>query len=98
MLVSDIQQSDSVAHMYINIYILFFTFSSIIGYYKVLSRVPCAMQQIFVVYLFYIQSCIYVNPKLLISTPLLPHPPLHLNACIDLEKKRNNYRNIRVRY
>ena len=44
MLVSGVQQSDSVIHTYVNIHILFFTFSSIIGYYKIQSIVPCAIQ------------------------------------------------------
>ena len=37
-LVSDVQQSDSVAY---NIYIFFFRFFSIIGYYKILNIIPC---------------------------------------------------------
>ena len=49
-----------VIHLYIYIYPLF----SHIGYCRILSRVPCAMQQVFVSYLFYIQQCAYVNPNL----------------------------------
>ena len=41
-------------------------------YYKILSILPCVIQQVFVVYLLYIQSCIYVNPKLLIYLSLYP--------------------------
>ena len=48
MLVSGIQQSDSVA------YIFFFRFFSIIGYYKILNIVPCAIQWALVGYLFYL--------------------------------------------
>ena len=48
----------------------FFRFFSRIGYYRILSRVPCAIQQVLVDYLFYIQQCVYVNPKLLIIPPL----------------------------
>ena len=40
VLVSGLQQSDSV----ICICTFFFRFFSIIGYYKILSRVPCAIQ------------------------------------------------------
>ena len=40
VLVSGIQQSDSVIHMYI----FFFRFFSIIDYYKILNIVPCAVQ------------------------------------------------------
>ena len=71
VLVSGVQQSDSVIHECI--YIFFFRFFSIIGYYKILRTVPCALQQVLVVYLFYIQSCVSVNPKLLIYPS--PHPP-----------------------
>ena len=52
VLVSGVQQSDSDIDIYryidididIDIDIFFFTFFSIIGYYKILSRVPCAIQ------------------------------------------------------
>ena len=43
MLVSGVQQGDSVIHIYA-VYIFFFIFSSIIDYYKILSVVPCAVQ------------------------------------------------------
>ena len=39
--------------LYIYIYPLFFSFSSHIGHYRVLSRVPCAVQQVLISYLFY---------------------------------------------
>ena len=39
-----------------------------------LSIVPCSVQQVFFVYLFYMQECVYVNPKLLIK--LHPQPLL----------------------
>ena len=35
-------------------YIFFFRFFSLISYYKILSIVPCAIQQVLVGYLFYI--------------------------------------------
>ena len=44
MLVSGIQKSDSVIHIHIDIYIFFFRFFSIIGYYKILNKVLCAIQ------------------------------------------------------
>ena len=50
------------------VYIFFLRFFSFIGYYKILSRVPCAIQQVLVGYLFYIQQCVYVNPNLLIHS------------------------------
>ena len=51
VLVSGVQQNDSVIHMYT--YLFFFRFFSIIGYYKILNVVPCALQSVLVVYLFY---------------------------------------------
>ena len=42
MLVSGVQQSDSVIHIFI--YPFFFIFFSHIGYYRILSRAPCAIQ------------------------------------------------------
>ena len=46
--VSGVQQSDSITHIYtyvyINVYIIFCRFLSLIGYYKILSIVPCAIQ------------------------------------------------------
>ena len=41
MLVSGVQQSDSVLHTHIYIFFIFF---SIIGYYKILNIVPYAIQ------------------------------------------------------
>ena len=61
------------------IYILFLFFS-IIVYYKILTMVPCAIQQLPLVYLFYIQWCVYVNPKLLIY----PFAPLFSLGNISL--------------
>ena len=51
-----------VNQLYIYMYPLFFRFYSHIGHYRVLSRVPSAIQQILISYLFYIQQCVYVNP------------------------------------
>ena len=55
------------------IYPLFFRFFSHIGHYRVLSRGPCAIQQVLISYLFYIQQCVYFNPNL----PIYPSPTLH---------------------
>ena len=43
VLVSGVQQGDSVLYIYVCVYIFFFRFSSIIGYYKTLNIVPCAI-------------------------------------------------------
>ena len=50
--------------LYVYIYPLFFRFFSHIGHYRVLSRVPCALPQVHICYIFYIQQCVYVNPNL----------------------------------
>ena len=44
----------------------FYRLFSRIDHYRVLSRVPCAIQQVLISYLFYIQQCLYVTPNLLI--------------------------------
>ena len=49
-----------------------FRFFSLLGHYKTLTIVPCAVQQVLVSYLFHVQPCVCVNPKLLIGPP----PPL----------------------
>ena len=53
VLVSGVWQSESVIHIHRST-LLFFIFFSHIGHYRVLSRVPCAIQQVPISYLFYI--------------------------------------------
>ena len=57
VLVSYVQQSDSVIHIHTHthIHVFFFRFFSLIGYYKTLNIVPCVIRQVPVAYLFYIQ-------------------------------------------
>ena len=65
-IVSGVQQSDSAIYTYTHIsmyiythictpymYLFFFRFFSIRGYYKTLNIAPCAIEQVSVVYLFY---------------------------------------------
>ena len=52
VLVSGVQHSDSVICTHTCLF--FSRFFSIIGYYRVLSRVPCAIQQVLVDYLSYV--------------------------------------------
>ena len=66
--------------LYIHIYPLFFRFYSHIGHYRVLSRVPCAVQQVLVVYLFYVCQWISINAKFLIYPPL-PFPFRYSLVC-----------------
>ena len=42
------------SQLYTQMYILFFRLFSIIGYYKILNIVPCVIQQVLVVHVFYI--------------------------------------------
>ena len=46
------------------IYPLFFRFFFNKGHQRVLSRVPCAIQQALISYLFHMQQCVHVNPNL----------------------------------
>ena len=48
------------------VYLFLSRFFSHIGYNRVLSRVPSAVQQVLIVSLFYIQQYAYINPQLLI--------------------------------
>ena len=43
------------AQLYIHIHLFFFRFFSQLGYYRVLSRATCTLQQLLVDYLFYMQ-------------------------------------------
>ena len=61
VLVSGLQQSDSVVHIHESILSQIFFH---LGYYRILCRAACAIQQIIVDYLFYIQQSIYINLNL----------------------------------
>ena len=60
------QLCSKVNQLYIYIYPLSFGFPSHLGHRRALGRVPCAIQQVLISYLFYTQcqQCIYVNPNL----------------------------------
>ena len=49
MLVSGVQQSDSVIYLYLSIYMFFFIFFSIVAYHRILNTAAL------VIYLFYVQ-------------------------------------------
>ena len=56
VLVSAVQQSDSaicICMLYVCMYLLFVGFPSHSGHHRALSRVPCAIQDVFISYLFY---------------------------------------------
>ena len=54
VLLSGVQQSQSVLQIHLSILFRFFPH---IGCYRILSRVPCAIQQVLVTHAFYIQQC-----------------------------------------
>ena len=56
---------------FINIYLFFFRFFSHLGYHRILSRVPCAIQEVLVDYLLYIYSSAAAAAKSLQSCPTL---------------------------
>ena len=66
-----------VNYLYIYIYPFFFRFLSHIGHYQVLSRVPWAMQQVLIRYLFYIEYC--VSTPIFQFVPPLPQKFTHFN-------------------
>ena len=57
--------------VYIYIYTFFFIFFSIIVYHRILNIVPCAIQQDFVVYPFYVYQFTSANQT---PNPTLSHP------------------------
>ena len=70
MPISAIQQRDSVIH----IHSFLKTFFSIIVHHEILSIVPCATQQEFVVYPSYMESFASANPKLPVVLPTVSFP------------------------
>ena len=63
-----------VIQLYIYMYLLFLRSSSYLSHHRALSRVPCAIRQVLISCLFYMQQCIYVSPNLPIHAT--PSPPL----------------------
>ena len=64
-----------VNQVYIHIYPLFLRVDICnVGHYRAVSRVPCAIQQVLISQLFYIQQCVYVSPNL----PIYLYPPIPL--------------------
>ena len=63
--------------LYVDIYPLSFRFFSHIGYYRVLSRVPCAIQQVLISYLFCVYVCVSVCAQLCLTLciPMDCSPP-----------------------
>ena len=73
MLVSGVQHKDSLIHIEIFFFRMFYRL------FKILSRGLSAVQQVLVGYPFYIQQCVSANLKLLIyPSPHPPPPPLPL--------------------
>ena len=68
MIISAVQQSDSVMHVHISI---LFQILFLIDYHRILGKVPCAIQQVTVGQYFHIQQCAYASPK----PQSIPAPP-----------------------
>ena len=89
MLISTVQWSESAICIHIS---PLFWIPSHLGHHRALSRVPCAIQQVLISYLFYTYQCIYVSPNLPIHlTP--PFPPwcpyvCSLHLCLFLPCKQ----------
>ena len=65
------------------------------GYCKVLSRVPYALWQVLITYLFYTRLCVYINPNLPIN--LSPLSPLGFpggssgkSICLPMQEMQEN--------
>lgn len=67
VLILDVQQSDSVIHIYV--YPQFSTFFPITGYYRISNVAPSAIQQFFIVYFLY--SMYLLTP----NSQSIPFPP-----------------------
>ena len=63
-----------VNQLYIYTYPLFFGFPCHLGHHRALSRVPCAIQQVLISYLFYTQQCVYTSIPISQFIPPLPSP------------------------
>ena len=66
------QVYSNVNQLYIYIYPLFFRFFSHIGHYRVLGRVPCAIQQVLIIYFIYSSVCMSIPISQFIPSPLSP--------------------------
>ena len=68
--VSGVQQNESVIHIHISIFKRFF---SHVGHYRVLSRVPYALPQVRIIYLFYTQEAVCICQSQSLSLSLSPN-------------------------
>ena len=69
VLITAVQQSDSVIHKYT----FFFIFFSIMVYHRILSIAPWAVQKD-LAYSFYIYQFVSADPKLPVRLTPMPHP------------------------
>ena len=61
-----------VTQLYIHTELFFFRFFSLVVYDRVLNRIPCAMQQVFIDYLFlYIVVCMLIPNSQFIPSPCI---------------------------
>ena len=50
-----------MSQLYIYLYLLFLDFFPHVGHYRVLNRVPCAVQYVLIIYSIYINSSVYMS-------------------------------------
>ena len=77
-----------VNQLYVFIHPLFFGFPSHLGHHRALSRVPWAIQQVLISYLFYTIVYIYLNPSLQIH-PI--SPSLLVSLCLFSMSVSHNF-------
>ena len=102
VLILDVQQSEFVLHIHIStlcfVLFCFFRFFSHIGCFRVLSRVPCDIQQILLSYLFYILWCTYIKgfpgDSVVKKPPLLQRMGSTLGQENPLEKEMTTHSSI----
>ena len=73
------QVYSTVIHLYVYIYPLFFRFFSIVGYYGILSRVPCVYSRSLLIIYFIYSS---VSMSNLISQFIPPSPCPSVSTCL----------------
>ena len=65
------------------IYIPCFGLHSHLGHHRALGRVPCAIHQVLISYLFYTYQCLHISPSLPIYPTFLPPLRMCLYICLE---------------
>ena len=61
-----------MVQLYIYTHLFFFKFFSHLGYYRIASRVPCAIQQVLVYYYFIFSNVYMLTPNFQLIPPAFP--------------------------